>query len=164
MKKSMTIFYLGLLLFAGVACQNQTLTSPITVDSAWIRAITTGGNMDHSMDMPTAPPEAAGDVTTAAFLKIMNSGNEDDHLLRIESDLAEVVELHRSEIQNDVMTMRPVEGIDIPAGETVELRPGGFHIMLIGLQREIKPGENYILTLVFENAGPVKVDAEVRAP
>lgn len=164
MKKFMAVFYLSWLLLAGAACQNQTVNLPITVDSAWIRAVSSAGNMEHPMDLQTATPEAAGNVTTAAFLKIKNSGDTDDRLLRIEFDLAEVVELHRSEIQNDVMTMRPVEGIDIPAGETIELKPGSYHIMLIGLQREIKPGEEYPLTLVFEIAGSVIVDAEVKAP
>jgi copper(I)-binding protein len=116
------------------------------------------------MDSQSTTPVAAAELTTAAFLKIKNSGTEDDRLLRVETDLAQAVEIHLSEIQNDVMTMRPVGGIDLLAGETVELKPGGYHIMLIRLLRELKPGEIYPLTLVFEKASPLIVDAEVRAP
>ena len=95
---------------------------------------------------------------------ISNSGDEDDRLLEVQTDLAQSVELHVTEIKNDVMTMRPVEGIDIPAGGAAELKPGGYHVMLINLQKNIKPGEKYPLTLVFERSGALVVEAEVRAP
>ena len=95
---------------------------------------------------------------------ISNSGEEDDRLLQVQTDLAHGVELHVTEMKNEVMTMRPVEGIDIPAGGAAELKPGGYHVMLINLQPEIKPGEKYPLTLVFERGGALVVEAEVRAP
>lgn len=164
MKQIIIILFLGLLLVAAAGCQNQVVQTPIAVEDAWIRLIGSAGDMEHPMDSQSATPEAAVEMTTAAFLNIKNSGTEDDRLLRIETDLAQAVEIHLSEIQNDVMTMRPVAGIDIPAGETVELKPGGYHIMLIRLQPEIKPGEIYPLTLVFEKAGALIVEAEVRAP
>ncbi len=164
MKPFILSIFLGLLLAAAAGCQIQAVQTPIAVEDAWIRLIGSAGDIKHTMDSQSATPEAAVEMTTAAFLKIKNSGAENDRLLRIETDLAQAVEIHLSEIQNDVMTMRPVAGIDIPAGETVELKPGSYHIMLIRLQRAIKPGEIYPLTLVFEKAGTLIVDAEVRAP
>jgi len=164
MKQITIILFLGLLLAAAAGCQNQAVRSLIAVEDAWIRLIGSAGDLEHTMDSQSTTPEAAVGMTTAAFLNIKNSGTENDRLLRIETDLAQAVEIHLSEIQNDVMTMRPVAGIDIPAGETVELKPGGYHIMLIRLQQELKPGEIYPLTLVFEKAGTLIVEAEVRAP
>ena len=116
------------------------------------------------MEMQAATPVASTGLTTAAFASISNPGSEEDRLLRIEAEVAETIELHLSEMKDDVMMMRPVEGIDIPAGETIELKPGGYHIMLVNLQQEIKPGEKYPLTFVFEKAGPLIVEADVRAP
>ncbi len=164
MKQIIIILFLGFLLTAAAGCQNQVVQTPIAVEDAWIRLIGSTGDMEHTLDSQSATPEAAVEMTTAAFLKIINSSPENDRLLRIETDLAQAVEIHLSEIQNDVMTMRPVAGIDIPASHTVELKPGGYHIMLIRLQREIKPGEIYPLTLVLEKAGNLIVEAEVRAP
>jgi hypothetical protein len=60
------------------------------------------------------------------------------------------------------MGMRPIDRLEIPAGGTVELKPGSYHIMLIGLNQELKPGDKIEITLTFEKAGEVKVTAEVR--
>jgi copper(I)-binding protein len=94
-------------------------------------------------------------------MKIANSGDA-DKLVKAMSDVAGTVELHTVEMENNVMKMRPVEFIEIPAKGSAELKPGGFHVMLIGLKKELKPGETFNLTLMFEKAGEQQVQAMVR--
>ena len=156
-----------MILVAGLfltGCQTQATEDKLTVQEAWIRAIGSSEAMGHSMEDQSSTVQPTSGLTTGAFMVISNSGDEDDRLLEVQTDLAQSVELHVTEIKNDVMTMRPVEGIDIPAGGAAELKPGGYHVMLINLQKNIKPGEKYPLTLVFERSGALVVEAEVRAP
>lgn len=145
----------------------------IQVKDAWVRAMQGGamnGNMGGGMATPSAMSGAHGSGMTsdlgnsAAYMILVNSSPQADRLLRVESDVANAIELHLSEMKNDVMTMHPVEAIDIPAGGQAELKPGGYHIMLIGLKRELKPGEKVTFKLVFEKAAALTVEAEVRAP
>ncbi len=63
-----------------------------------------------------------------------------------------------------MMTMQPVDSVPVPAGETVELKPGGYHVMLLDVQKELVPGDTIEVTLTFELAGEVTVTAEVREP
>lgn len=88
-------------------------------------------------------------------------------LVAVESDAAKHVEVHEMAMQNDVMKMRQVAGIDLPAGQKVELKPGGYHVMLIDLARQITPGDHVALTLIVEDAQQqqhrVPVTAEARA-
>jgi copper(I)-binding protein len=100
---------------------------------------------------------------SAAYMTINNSG-EADKLIAAKGDVAQNIELHTMEMKDGVMEMRMVEGgIDIPANGSVELKPGGLHVMLIGLNRDLKNGDQVKLTLEFEKAGSVEVQAEVRA-
>ena len=75
---------------------------------------------------------------------------------------ATAVELHQTSMEGGMMKMAPVDGIALPAGERVELKPGGLHVMLIGLQRELKAGEKLKLKLYFEQAGAQEIAVEVR--
>jgi periplasmic copper chaperone A len=147
-----------------VPVQNGGRTSAIAIEvtDAWARATAMG-------DMAMGEAQPAGDSDAAmgngaAYLVVRNAGTTPDRLIGAASDVAGAVELHTVEESNGVMAMRPVEAIDVPAGESVELRPGGFHVMLVGLNRELRPGDMVALTLEFERAGSVDVRAEVRAP
>ena len=109
-------------------------------------------------------PSSMGAGNGAIYLKLMNDGNVSDVLLSAKSDIAEAVELHESKMdENGVMHMNPVPNIEVPAGGSVSLEPGGKHIMLINLKQELAPGQKVAFTLNFEKSGPVKVEAEVRA-
>lgn len=119
-------------------------SSGVAVSDAWVR------------------PAPGGQGNGAAYLLVRSSGSAGDRLVQAASDVADSVELHTAEMKDGVMSMRPVEGIDVPAGGTAELKPGGYHIMLIGLRRELQPGERVALTLQFERAGQVSVEAVVR--
>jgi copper(I)-binding protein len=108
------------------------------------------------------PAEAGG--MSAAYLVISNVGETADALVAAKSEVAQVVELHQTRRVGDVMQMQPVEQIEVPAKGRVELVPGGYHLMLIGLQRELHPGERFPLVLRFEKGGEISVDVEVRQP
>ncbi|RME85914.1 MAG: copper chaperone PCu(A)C [Caldilineae bacterium] len=107
-------------------------------------------------------PMAAGNG--AVYMVIANEGGTADALVGVASDVSEAVEIHETVMENQVMRMRPVEGqrVEIPARGRVELKPGGLHIMLIGLQQPLEVGSRIQLTLQFEKSGPMTVEAEVR--
>ena len=92
--------------------------------------------------------------SSAAYVSIMNHGKMADRLVGATSNLARKTELHKMEMDNGVMRMRQVEGgIDLPAGKTIHLLPGGYHVMLIGLNAPLTAGSMFEITLVFQNAG-----------
>ena len=104
-------------------------------------------------------------ASSAAYLSITNHGAMADRLLAVESSLAHKTELHTMEVTNGVMKMRQIDGgINIPAGKTTQLAPGGFHVMLIGLKAPLNADENYQVTLVFEKAGRVKLTGLAKRP
>jgi copper(I)-binding protein len=108
-------------------------------------------------------PKAA--TSGAAYMLIENKGNEDDALIKAEAQVSKVVEIHEMVIdENDVMHMKPVEGqrLVIPAKGSVELKPGSFHIMFIGLFDQLKEGDVIDMTLTFEKSGEMKVTAPVK--
>ncbi|WP_052951889.1 copper chaperone PCu(A)C [Devosia soli] len=93
------------------------------------------------------------------FLTIKNTGTEDDRLISATSTIAKDTQIHEMAMEGDVMKMRQlVDGLAIPAGETVTLEPGGNHIMFMGLNGPIKEGEKVSVTLTFEKAGEVTLD------
>lgn len=99
----------------------------------------------------------------AVYLTVVNPGQESDRLLRVETAAARRAETHESREENGVMRMRPhPEGFAVPAGGTLALEPGGKHIMLV--EPRDAAGEKIALTLHFEKAGAVAVQAPVTAP
>ena len=122
----------------------------IVVMNPWVRAVGGMGGMD---------------ATSALFMVIQNNGSAVDTLLKAESDAAGMVQIHISEINADgVSSMREVDGIEIPAGGSVELMPGGYHVMLMGLKRELKAGDTITFILTFKIAGTVTIEAPVKNP
>ena len=112
---------------------------------------------------PYARATAAGQPTGGGFLKLANGG-ADDKLLSATAGVSASVELHEMKMEGDVMRMRQVDGIALPAGKSVELRPGGFHIMFVGLKAPLKAGDKFPMKLKFEKAGEVEVTVNVEAP
>ena len=107
---------------------------------------------------------AAGQgATGAGCLSISNRGAAADRLLSATTPAARAVELHTMLRDGDVMRMRAVEAVEIPPGQTVALRPGGLHMMLIGLSRPLREGEAVPVVLRFERAGEVRVELSVQA-
>lgn len=108
-----------------------------------------------------APPVAP---VLGGYLTIVNTGKEADRLVGGTTPAAERLELHESTLVDGVARMRPAkQGIGIPAGETVNLQPGGAHIMLVNPRQRPAEGEKFKATLEFEKAGPVEVEFVVQA-
>jgi copper(I)-binding protein len=96
-------------------------------------------------------------------MTLRNTGAAADRLLAASTAVAGTVELHTVVKEGDVMRMRAVPAIDVPAGRAVTLQPGGLHVMLMNLRRPLAPGESIELSLVFEKAGRRTVTLPVRA-
>ncbi|MCB1620295.1 MAG: copper chaperone PCu(A)C [Thiothrix sp.] len=108
----------------------------------------------------TTPPAAA---VGGGFLSVTNNADTADRLTGGQVDFAETVEVHEMHMTDGVMKMRQLEnGLEIPAGGRVELRPGGYHLMFIGLKEPLQAGAEHAGTLQFEKAGEVAVVFEVR--
>ena len=110
---------------------------------------------------PWARPSVGGGKMSAAYLTIQNRASEPDRLVAAAAPVAEAVELHTVVKDGDVMRMRPVPAIEVAAGATQKLQPGGYHIMLIGLKAPLKAGDRFPLDLTFEKAGHRVVDVTV---
>ncbi len=113
----------------------------------------------HPYARATVPGQPAG----GGYLKLDNKGAA-DRLLSASAGVAGSVELHSMSMEGDVMRMRQVDAIDLPAGKSVELKPGGLHIMFIGLKAPLKAGDSFPMKLKFEKAGEVTVEVKVEAP
>jgi len=116
----------------------------IRVYDAWVRAV---------------PPNMK---MTAAYMSFHNHSKMEDALLSAETPIAGVVETHTVEENKGVMSMKPVDSIPVPANGMQELKPGGFHLMLIQLKQVPKMGETVSLVLNFKHAGRVEVSAPVK--
>ena len=115
-----------------------------------------------AIEHPYARATAAGQPTGGGFLKLDNQGAA-DRLVSASATVSGSVELHEMKMEGDVMRMRQVDGIALPAGKAVELRPGGFHVMFIGLKAPLKAGDQFPMKLKFEKAGEVEVMVNVEA-
>lgn len=147
----------------------------IVVSGAWTRPMSasmpgmtmpsgSSGSMDAgSMKMPSGSPVAMDmSVTDAVYFSIKNDGTAADQLLSASTDVAGSTEMHQSTLANGISSMKPVSAVDVPAGGSVSFDPGNYHVMLIGLHRDLNVGDHFDLTLTFKQAGAVKVSVEVR--
>jgi len=114
----------------------------------------------HPWSRATPPTAESG----GGFLAITNTGTTPDRLIAVKSPAADKVEIHEMKMDGNIMRMREVEkGIEIPPGATVELKPGGFHVMFMGLRAPFAKDAKVPLTLVFEKAGSIDVELMVQA-
>jgi copper(I)-binding protein len=114
---------------------------------------------------PWARQSPMGASVAAGFMTITNTGMQDERLVRASSEISTMVQIHTMKMEGDIMKMDELpEGVAIPAGTTVELKPASLHIMFMGLKAPIREGESFAGTLTFEKAGPVTIDYEVMAP
>ncbi len=120
------------------------------------------------IDHPYATPSRPGLTTGAVYFRgIRNTGRADDKLLSASTPVAASVEIHRMQMQGDVMQMRAVPALEIPAGATVDLKhsqPSGYHLMLLDLKAPLKDGDRFPVTLRFEKAGSHEVQVWVQTP
>jgi len=120
----------------------------------------TAGSLKISTLWTRATPKGA-DIG-GGYMKITNTGTTPDRLVSGSADVSSRFELHEMSMENGVMKMRPVaKGIEIKPGETIEFKPGGYHVMFLGLKKPFTQGEHVKATLMFEKTGKVDVDFTV---
>jgi periplasmic copper chaperone A len=131
------------LLAIAIAAFAGNVNAQVTVKDPWIRS--------------TVPQQKA----TGAFMQL--SAAQDTRLVEAKSPVAGTVEIHEMKMENNVMKMRPVQGVDIAAGKAVDLKPGGYHVMLMDLKEQMKDGASVPVTLVFEGKDKKRETVEIKA-
>jgi copper(I)-binding protein len=141
MSTHVTTSLLAILAFTAVMAPAQA--QEVSVKDAWIRGT------------------VQGQSATGAFMEL--TGKSNARLVGASSPVAKVVEVHNMKVENGVMKMFPVEGIDLPAGKPVKLAPGGYHVMLMDLQKPLNAGDKVPMKLTFELANKKReaVDLQV---
>lgn len=142
LRRWVSVLSLSLMACAGVA-QAQT-PAPVSAEGAWVRA------------------SVPGQKATGAFMRL--TATEAVRLVGVASPVAGVAEVHEMKMEGDVMKMRAVPGLDLPAGKAVELKPGGYHVMLMDLKQPLEKGVQVPMTLVFKNAQGVESKLDMQAP
>jgi len=126
------------------ACVAGSTGPQVSVEDAWARPV----------------PAAGGNG--AIFFQLVNTGNEADQLVGGETPAAGTVEVHQTKMEEGVMKMEHISGLEVPAKGEVVLKPGGYHVMLIDVNQPLAPGDTLPITLRFEKSGEMKMDVEVR--
>ena len=128
---------------ASLLAAAAAVNAQVAVKDAWVRA--------------TVPNQKA----TGAFMTLQ--ADKDSKLVSASSPITPNVEVHEMAMQDNVMKMREVPAIELPAGKPVELKPGGYHVMLMNLKQQVKEGETVPLTLVIEDKGGQRQSVQVQA-
>jgi copper(I)-binding protein len=157
LNQALTLVFLSFVFHSGVSMKKLLIVSlltitagawaqqaPVKVEDAWVRGT------------------VATQKATGAFMRLTSSTHA--RLISVSSPIAGVVEIHEMSMANDVMKMRQVDGLDLPAGQATELKPGGYHIMMMALTGPVKGGDMVRLTLTFEGADKKTFTQEVTAP
>jgi periplasmic copper chaperone A len=116
----------------------------VTVEGAWVRS------------------SVPGQQGTGAFMKL--TARESMKIVGVSTPVAGTADLHEMKLENDLMLMRPVTQLELPAGRTVELKPGGYHLMLQDLKHPLAPGSSVPLTLLLRDAKGVQRKLELTLP
>ena len=124
-------------------CTVFTAHAQVEVSDAWVRA--TG----------------QGQKATGVFMNL--TAKKATRLVGVKADLTSSAEVHEMKMDKDVMTMQAVKALDLPAGQTVALKPGSYHVMLMDLKAPVAEDSHVVLTLLFEDAAGVKTQKEVKA-
>ena len=135
---------LTLTLTLASALASFSVSAQVTVSDPWVRAT------------------VAQQKATGAFMKLQ--ATQDAKLISAKSPAAGIVEVHEMAMDGGVMKMRAIEGLALPMGKAVELKPGGYHVMLMDLKSQVKEGDAVPLTLTFETKDGKRQTLEVKAP
>ena len=138
----------------------------IQMTDVWARPAMAGGGMEPAGTSEGGMGQGMGAAGTGAvFMELANEGRETDRLVGGQTEVADVVEIHETRMEGDVMKMQMLaEGLEVPAQGTVRLEPGGYHVMLIGMKQNLEPGDRFQIELQFEKSGTRRVEVEVRQP
>ena len=129
----LSIFLFSLIQINAIAQENG-----IVVSAEWARPVIVAGRPG------------------GAYFHVQNNGSEDDKLVSVTSSVASRVEIHEHTMTDGVMKMSQVMGVDVPAGGSIQFKPGGYHIMLFDTDKKYGPGDKIDLTLEFEKAGAIE--------
>jgi copper(I)-binding protein len=129
---------------AALLCAAAASSAAVKIEGAWAR------------------PSVQGQKTSGAYMKL--TADADTTLVGVSSPAAGAAEVHEMKMDGDVMRMRSVEGVRLPAGKAVELKPGGFHVMLMELKAPLMKDSSVPLTLVFRDAKGKETRQEVLVP
>ena len=140
MKTQLKIINALVLSFAAIAA--IAAHAEVTIKDAWVRA--------------TVPQQMA----TGAFFQIQS--NIDTRVISVQTPAAGVAEIHEMKMENNVMKMRAIEHLDLAAGKAVEFKPGGYHLMLMDLKKQIKAGDVIPLTLIVEGKDKKRESIEIK--
>lgn len=114
-----------------------------------------------AVQQPWARATPGGAKTGVVYMTIVNSGGADDQLVAASTPIAVEAQLHQTSMDNGVIKMRPIAALDLKAGATVKLAPGGYHLMLVNLKQPLKDGDSFPLTLTFAKSGKQDVQVTV---
>ena len=128
----------------GFVLMSGSVLAQVQIQDAWIRA--------------TVPQQSG----TGGFMKL--TAAQDTALVGVSSPLTPATEVHEMAMDGNVMRMRPIAAIPLPAGKTVELKPGGYHVMLMNLKQQVKVGDQIPLTLILQKPGGERQTQEIQVP
>lgn len=118
---------------------------------------------DLQIEKPWARATVPGAAVGGGYLVIRNNGAEPDRLVGVASPVSARVEMHEMAMEKDIMRMREVKGVAVPAKGAVEFKPGGYHLMFMELKAPLKQGDKVPVTLRFEKSGELKADFSVES-
>ena len=142
--------FIGLMALGLTACDKaietkaSTAAESITIINPHIRAM---------------PP---GQKVTAMYMQLKNTSANDHHLVQVDGDISNRIELHTHKNDNGVMRMSQVESIPVPPNSTAVAKPGSYHVMIMGLEKDMKIGDNYNFKFIFKDGSSKPVTAEVK--
>lgn len=133
-----------LTIFSFAITSSALLAQTVEVKDAWVRA------------------SVQGQMASGAFMKLKSKDGA--QLVSVSTPVAGIAEVHEMKLEGDVMKMRAVPALDLPAGKTVELKPGGYHVMLMDLKTTLKKDSTVPMTLVFKNAAGQESRLQLQVP
>ena len=142
--KRSKVAFISICLLSSLFFLQEDVQAEVQVEGAWMRLL---------------PPMSK---VTAAYMTLIS--DQEDRLVSVSSNIAEVVEIHQSKMEDGVMSMQKESCLYLPKDEPVELKPQSYHLMVMGLQSPLNEGENHQFTLEFEQAGKMLVHITVRNP
>ena len=170
MKLLMRLLVTAMLLVAAIglgACDNSTETTEnaaLSTAPVAAPAVTETAAQVITVSKPRIRATAPGQMVSGAFMTLTNTSAAPHALISVSFTAAGTVEIHETSMDGEMMRMRRVSHIDIPANGSVELKPGSYHIMLMGLKKELSAGTTETLALTFSDKSEMTVEASVGDP
>jgi hypothetical protein len=134
---------LGMLVLTACAVKPAAVSGSIQVFNPWVRVAKTGDN-------------------SAAYMLIKNTGSQPDKLLKVECAVSMMTGLHETKMSGDEMQMVEIPALELPANSQVELKSGGYHVMMMNISQDLKEGDQMKMTLTFEKAGLLEIMAVIK--